>query len=42
MNTLERLNILQYTVRNPKDTVMGTLFRDTRAADFGIILIQES
>ena len=41
MNTLETLNILQYTVGKPKDTVMAPLLRDTRAEDFDIIPIQE-
>lgn len=36
-----QLNILQYNVRKSKNTVMATLLRDARVADYDIIAIQE-
>lgn len=35
------LTILQYNVRNSKDTVMATLLRDPRIREFALIAIQE-
>lgn len=37
----QQLNILQYNVRKSKDTVMATLLRDPRVADYDVLAIQE-
>ena len=41
MSAGDTLNILQYNVRKSKDTVMATLLRDTRVAEWDVIAIQE-
>ena len=37
----QQLNILQYNVRKAKDTVMATLLRDPRVAEYDVLAIQE-
>ena len=37
----QQLNILQYNVRKAKDTVMATLLRDPKVAEYDILAIQE-
>lgn len=41
MKERQQLSILQYNVRKAKDTVMATLLRDPRVADFDVLAIQE-
>jgi len=41
MTEQQQLNILQYNVRKAKDTVMATLLRDPRVAEYNVLAIQE-
>jgi len=41
MTEQQQLNILQYNVRKAKDTVMATLLRDPRVAEYDVLAIQE-
>jgi hypothetical protein len=41
MTEQTQLRILQYNVRKSKDTVMATLLRDKKAAEYDIIDVQE-
>ena len=41
MSTKHTLTILQYNVRNSKDTVMATLLRDPRVHEYDVVAIQE-
>lgn len=41
MSDKDTLSILQYNVRKSKDTVMATMLRDPRIAEFDILAVQE-
>ena len=41
MNQINTLSILQYNVRKSRDTVMATLLRDSRVAEFDVLALQE-